>query len=987
MKPRIGAALCAIVAIAAMAASVVHVPQGSLATLAWRGGGTPRLLSPGFSLRLPILQRVRIYPDGAVDAAGMVQAASREGSVVSLPYEATLRPGEQGLLTLEREGGAGGAQTALKRLVEEQIHKVAAALGTFDLASGAARQDLETTVRLMLEKRFSATARVTFSAPGVPTELRATFGREAIYGRRQQTGVKVVLVGIDGADWDAIDPLIAKGELPNLARLKREGSWARLRSNVPTLSPILWTTVATGKSPDRHGINDFLIADPRTGRKIPINSTFRRTKALWNILTEAGMSSDVIAWWASWPAEAISGHLISDRIAYSTFSFADPQNRNGAVYPDDYAATVERLRLSEGRITYREVAPFLRISESEFKEARQVAARKGRASEIQESINVFVRLLASTETYRRIALDLLDAERRSGSSPDLFAVYFQGVDETNHRFAHCVPPHASLCPPDEYARFSGSVAAFYRYQDEILGEILRRTQGATVIVISDHGFLTGDGRPRSSKPFIEGGNPGMWHDLYGVFLACGPPIRTGEIPPVTLYDIAPTILHLIGLPAPDDMPGKPLTEALTKEFEAAHPIVRVPSYEGLGPAPGEQVAASGAPGSGAGAVGTGQALGGAADEEMVEQLRSLGYVGGPGGGQERAAAPEAPSATAGQARDEGVPTILYHTNLARVYLGKRQFDLAETEYRKALQIDPRSTQALAGLAGLYELKGDPDKALEVVRSIVHLDSDTAPLVKVAELFIQVGRAADGLPFVEGIKPPQEGGRHWEVGRSAALVMLYSAAGRPREAEAALLKALALDPASVTVMQELFALYDGQGRAQALEPRIRAALTREPRSAMHHNWLALVLKRRGDLKGAEEEFRQALQDAPDLVGVMANLGSVYLAEGRPAEAVSILTQALEKDPRNVESRTNLIVALGMSHDLSGAAGQLDKAKALGQEAPSQYNALAYVLHLNGENDRALAILHESLKINPDQPDAVRLMNEIERGQAAPGSPYR
>src|SRR3989338_7322162 len=63
-------------------------------------------------------------------------------------------------------------------------------------------------------------------------------------------GPKLILLGIDGADWDIIDHYIIEGRLPTFSRLKREGAWGYLRSFDPMLSPMLWTTIATGKRPD-----------------------------------------------------------------------------------------------------------------------------------------------------------------------------------------------------------------------------------------------------------------------------------------------------------------------------------------------------------------------------------------------------------------------------------------------------------------------------------------------------------------------------------------------------------------------------------------------------------------------------------------------------------------------------------------------------------------------------------------------------------------
>ena len=958
-----------------LATSVVHVPTGSVAVLSWRGGGTPALLPPGFSFRLPLLERVERFPGGVVAAEGQAETVSREGSSVTIPFRVEVRPGDQELLALHQEGKGGGARAALAASVAAQIKRVAAAAGTYDLASGAFQETLERQVHKSLDERFSAGSRLILSAPRVPPEVRASFERAATYGRQRETGVRVVLVGIDAGDWDVIDPMIARGEVPNLARLKRGGAWSRMRSNIPTLSPLLWTTMATGKAPDRHGINDFLVVDPASGRRVPINSTFRKTKALWNILSEAGLQNDIIAWWATWPAETIVGHLISDRVAYSTWDVARPEDARGMVTPPAYAAVVKRLRVSEQDVPFREVAAFIHVGEGEFEKAR-TAARGAHQTEEQESINLLVRVLASTETYRRVALDLLESRSRASSPARFFAVYFQGVDEVNHRFAHCAPPRMSLCSDGDYRRFKDVVAAFYRFQDRILGEILERAPGATAIVLSDHGFASGETRPRDVKPFIEG-KPGLWHDLAGIFMIAGPPVKPGELPIVTLYDVAPTVLYLLGLPVPEDMPGRVLDAALTSEFTAAHPIVRVPSYEGL--APKEQAPSVAAVPEGG------------ADQEMVEQLRSLGDVGSaaaapagtPAGGPGASRPPTQTSAGA------AIPTLLYHTNLGAVYLGKKQFDKAETEYHKALQIDPTSTQALTGLAALHDAKGEPEQALAILESLERQGpvGESPPLVKMADLFIRLGRAADGVAFMRMLETRRADSGSQEIGLRVALGMLESASGRPADAEKDLLRALSLDPASVMAMQELFSLYDGQGRARDLEPGIRAALDREPRSAMHHNWLGLVLKRRGDLKGAEAEFRRTLEIAPSLAGAMANLGSLFIQEGKPTEAVTLLRGALEKDPQSVESRTNLIVALGMTGDLEDARREVEKAETGGSKVALYYNALAYALYVNGRSDEALETVRESLRLDPKQADALRLRAEIEHGQPVPASPYR
>ncbi|MEE9291360.1 MAG: tetratricopeptide repeat protein, partial [Acidobacteriota bacterium] len=519
------------------------------------------------------------------------------------------------------------------------------------------------------------------------------------------------------------------------------------------------------------------------------------------------------------------------------------------------------------------------------------------------------------------------------------------------------------------------------------GEILERDREATVIVMSDHGFSSTDGRPREIKPFIEG-QPGLWHDMRGIFLIGGPGVSSGEIPLVTLYDIAPTILYLLGLPVASDMPGKVLDAALSPDLLERYPAARVPTYEVLVTASGEQ-------GGQPEAASDGQFLTGGAEAEILEQLRSLGYIGGdPGneGGQAdrqagegegvvtrapAAGAEAAPSTASGPPPGGGLPTLLYYVNLGGVYLSQRKLDEAEAEFRRALAIAPDFPPALAGLALLQEAKGEPERALATLRRLYDADvgDHLATLLKMATLFIGMERPSDGLAYLEGLAPYPENDRY-VIGVAMSRGLLMNAAGRPDEAEAAFLDALRTDPTSVIAMQELFALYDAQGRASNLEPMLRSALERAPESGMHHNWLGLVMRRRGDLAGAEDAFRRTLEVAPDLIGAMANLGSLYMQQRRSAEAVEILGQALEKDRNNIEARTNLIVAHGMEGRLEEARALLDEAEERGHRVPQYHNAMAYALHINGRAEEALQAINRALALDPRQPDALRLRQQIE-----------
>src|SRR5262245_6919607 len=161
---------------------VVWIPGGTVAMRTWRGGGTPTRLGSGPALRVPWLQTIERFPGGLVEVSGTVSAPSREGATIGLPYTATIRPSEQALLDMTREGGSRGARGSLREAVETSLREAAAGAGTRDLAAGTSRTALETGATNKLRERFvSPEAAVRLGAPEVPPEVRASFARERLY--------------------------------------------------------------------------------------------------------------------------------------------------------------------------------------------------------------------------------------------------------------------------------------------------------------------------------------------------------------------------------------------------------------------------------------------------------------------------------------------------------------------------------------------------------------------------------------------------------------------------------------------------------------------------------------------------------------------------------------------------------------------------------------------------------------------------------------
>src|SRR5688572_4525740 len=164
-----------------------------------------------------------------------------------------------------------------------------------------------------------------------------------VRARRGPAAPRVIVVGLDGADWQLLDAYVAKGGMPELARLAREGRSGELRSLVPALSPLVWTTIATGVGPLQHRILDFTRFNPATGAREPITSDERRAKAVWEMAGQSDRDVAVFGLWATHPAEPVRGLMVSDR--FFSFQRQEAQAPAHVVHP----ASEERWARSEER--------------------------------------------------------------------------------------------------------------------------------------------------------------------------------------------------------------------------------------------------------------------------------------------------------------------------------------------------------------------------------------------------------------------------------------------------------------------------------------------------------------------------------------------------------------------------------------------------------------------------------------------------------------
>ncbi|HVV44348.1 MAG TPA: alkaline phosphatase family protein, partial [Bryobacteraceae bacterium] len=409
---------------------------------------------------------------------------------------------------------------------------------------------------------------------------------------------KVLLIGWDAADWKVIRPLMDAGEMPNIARLVRTGASASIATLQPSFSPMLWTSIATGKRPFDHGIHGF--SEPRPdGRAIQrISNLSRKCKAIWNILGQSGLRSIVVGWWPSYPAEPIRGVMVSDQFHRASHRV---QLVPGLVHPQELAEPLAALRIEPEDIPADLMQFFV-------PRAREIDQEKSRG------IHSAARIICECVNIHSAATWLLDREPW-----DLCAVYFDAIDHFGHGFMKYHPPRRPHISEEDFALYSNVLRAGYLLHDRMLGTLLDKAgPDTTVILLSDHGFHPDHLRPARIPEYHAG--PAFEHRNNGVFVMAGPGVREGAaLPGVSLLDIAPTVLSLLGLPAGSDMEGKVLAGA----FESAPSLERIPSWEKVEGDDGRHPPH--------------MQLDPLAATESLEQLVALGYVEEPDADEEQAA--------------------------------------------------------------------------------------------------------------------------------------------------------------------------------------------------------------------------------------------------------------------------------------------------------------------------------------------------------------
>lgn len=249
----------------------------------------------------------------------------------------------------------------------------------------------------------------------------------------------VILIGVDGMEWSVIDDLAAKGQMPNITKLRARAATAKLATDYGAASPVVWTTVATGMNKEVHGITNFEVGTD-TGNA-PVSSTLRKVAAIWNMASVSKKRVLSLGWWGSWPAESVNGRVVTDR------SVKAIEKR---VHPADWEPTF--------------VAELKAASRTEYPHDEEAGAE-------DRMVQHFL-VAGLADKY------------------DLTTAYLHGTDLVSHKYWKYYRPEGfGTIDPEKQAKYGDMVAEKYRAVDTLVGQVVAGMPANTnLFIVSDHGF-------------------------------------------------------------------------------------------------------------------------------------------------------------------------------------------------------------------------------------------------------------------------------------------------------------------------------------------------------------------------------------------------------------------------------------------------------------------------------------------------------------------
>ena len=265
--------------------------------------------------------------------------------------------------------------------------------------------------------------------------------------------IKLLIVGLDAATLDLVNPWVGEGKLPNLAQLMKEGVSGRLASILPPITPPAWTSFMTGKNPGKHRIFHFMEAEPGSYSLRYVNASSRCAKTIWKMLSDAGFSVGTMNIPFTYPPEHLNGFQIS--------GMDTPSEKSAFVYPPEIRDELEGLL---GRFTL---------------DVRYL----GYMSTDRRREEVLAEMERIDQQWLQASLHLMEKH-----PAEVLMFTFMSVDTVQHYFWHYMDASHHYHDPVGAKRFGDAILRVYERLDRAVGEMLKKVSTDTsVLVVSDHG--------------------------------------------------------------------------------------------------------------------------------------------------------------------------------------------------------------------------------------------------------------------------------------------------------------------------------------------------------------------------------------------------------------------------------------------------------------------------------------------------------------------
>ncbi|QDV74297.1 alkaline phosphatase family protein [Botrimarina mediterranea] len=357
---------------------------------------------------------------------------------------------------------------------------------------------------------------------------------------------RVLLIGWAGADWSMVHPLLDAGDMPCLEGLVNTGSIGRIATLQPGVGPLVWSSIATGVRPARHGVTGYL---RRKGdAATPMSGGDRTAPAFWDICSAAGLTTHIVNW-PTYPAEPACGAFVSHLFTRSSGHLAEPWSDLPRGVTPGLEDVLAPLRIDPRELGPAELLPFV--------------PRADRVDqECDPGLAILAGRLADAASAHAMATALLDSDWQ------VAAVVYDLIDRLGHAFMRFHPPKGQVTQRS-FDLYRGVMTQAYRFCDQMLGRLLQLAgEDMHVMLFSDHGLRSAQGRPARQST---GRGDTQWHSPFGLLAIRGPGIHADRwVWGGNLLDICPTVLHLLGMPT-EGLDGRVLEDALETPPSAAVP--------------------------------------------------------------------------------------------------------------------------------------------------------------------------------------------------------------------------------------------------------------------------------------------------------------------------------------------------------------------------------------------------------------------------------